>query len=120
MHTPDHRLLAWKGVPWVGASLLLLLAAGALYFFTGAAASEPSRTPPPGADDISFVLFAILLPTTLIGTFASDAAVCNTTMKPTMLVAGGLAIAARVLSLVVNELKRDDVVGPEAGRLKSS
>jgi len=54
MHAPGNHLLAAKGVPWVGGSLLLLLAVVALYLFTGAAASEPSRTPPPGADDISF------------------------------------------------------------------
>ncbi len=60
-------------------------------------------------------LSAILLPTTLIGTCASDGAVCNTTMKPIMLVAGGLAVAASVLILVVNELKRDDAVGRDTG-----
>lgn len=54
MHTPGNHLLAAKGLPWVGGSLLVLLAVGALYLFTGAAASEPSRTPPPRADDISF------------------------------------------------------------------
>ncbi len=54
MQTPGNHLLAAKGVPWVGGTLLLLLAVVALYLFTGAAASEPSRTPPPGADDISF------------------------------------------------------------------
>jgi protein-disulfide isomerase len=54
VHTPGKHLLAAKGVPWVGGSVLLLLAVVALYFFTGVAASEPSRTPPPGADDISF------------------------------------------------------------------
>ena len=54
MHAPGKHLLAAKGAPWVGGSLLLLLAALALYLFTGAAASEPARTPPPGPDDISF------------------------------------------------------------------
>lgn len=54
MHTPGNHLLAAKGVPWVGGSLLLLLAVVALYLFTGAAASEPARTPPASADDISF------------------------------------------------------------------
>jgi len=54
VHAPGKHLLAAKGVPWVGGSLLLLVAAVALYLFTGAAASEPSRTPPPNANDISF------------------------------------------------------------------
>jgi protein-disulfide isomerase len=54
MHAPGHHLLAAKGVPWVGGSLLLLLAVAAIALFTGAAASEPARTPPPGPDDISY------------------------------------------------------------------
>ena len=54
MHALRQHLLAAKGAPWVGGSLLVLLAVGALYLFTGAAASEPSRTPQPRADDISF------------------------------------------------------------------
>ena len=54
-------------------------------------------------------------PTTLIGTCASDGAVCNTTMKPIMLVAGGLAVAASVLVLVANELRRDETGGTETG-----
>jgi hypothetical protein len=57
-------------------------------------------------------LSAVLLPTTLIGTCGNDAMVCNTTMKPIMLVAGGLAVAASVLVLVFNELKRDEAAGP--------
>jgi len=60
-------------------------------------------------------LSAILLPTALIGTCGSAGAVCNTTMKPIMLVAGGLAVAASVVILVVNELKRDEAGGTETG-----
>ncbi len=60
-------------------------------------------------------LSAVLLPTTLIGTCVNDAMVCNTTMKPIMLVAGGLAVAASALVLVVNELKRDEAAGTGTG-----
>ena len=51
-------------------------------------------------------LFAMLLPASLIGTCGSSAAVCNTTMKPVMLVAGGIAVAASIAALAVNELRR--------------
>jgi protein-disulfide isomerase len=54
VNAPKRHLLAWKGVPWAGGTLLLLVAAVGLYLFTGAAASEPAGTPPPAADDISF------------------------------------------------------------------
>ena len=54
MRTPGNHLLAAKGAPWVGGSLLLVVAVAAIALFTGAAASEPARTPPPGPDDISY------------------------------------------------------------------
>jgi hypothetical protein len=60
-------------------------------------------------------LASVLLPTTLIGTCASGAAVCNTTMKPIMLVAGGLAIATSLIILVVNEAKREEPLGVATG-----
>jgi hypothetical protein len=52
-------------------------------------------------------VFAILVPTSLIGTCGSEAMICNTTMKPIMMVAGGIALAASVALLVVNELRRE-------------
>ena len=54
-------------------------------------------------------LMAVLLPTSLIGVCASSAAVCNTTMRPLMLSAGGLAIAASVIAIMVNELGSERV-----------
>ena len=97
-----------RGALAVGVSLAV---AGGLLFF--ARRKETRRA-------LSIVcallgLSAILLPTTLIGACASAGAVCNTTMKPIMLVAGGLAVAASVLVLVVNELKRADAADMEAG-----
>jgi hypothetical protein len=96
-----------RGALAVGASLAV---AGALLFF--ARRKETRRA-------LAIVsallgLFAVLLPTTLIGTCASAAAVCNTTMKPILLAAGGLAVAASAIILVVNELKRAETVGMEA------
>lgn len=54
-------------------------------------------------------LFAILLPLSLIGTCATDTAVCNTTMSPIMLSAGGIALAVGLITLVFNELQRDEL-----------
>ena len=51
---PGRTLLASRGTPWVGGSLLLLLAAVALYMVTGAASSEPSRAQQPSARDITY------------------------------------------------------------------
>ena len=97
-----------RGALAVGVSLAV---AGALLFF--ARRKETRRAL--AIVSVLLGLSAILLPTTLIGTCASAAAVCNTTMKPIMLIAGGLAVAASVLVLVVNELKRDETVVAEAG-----
>ncbi len=52
-------------------------------------------------------LFAILVPASLIGTCGAETMICNTTMKPLMMVAGGIAVAASVAVLVVNELRRE-------------
>ena len=97
-----------RGALAVGVSLAV---AGGLLFF--ARRKETRRAL--AIVSVLLGLSAILLPTTLIGTCASAAAVCNTTMKPIMLIAGGLAVAASVLVLVVNELKRDDAVGRDTG-----
>lgn len=46
-------------------------------------------------------VFAILLPTTLIGVCASDEMLCNILMKPTLIFGGILAITLGLLGLVV-------------------
>ena len=92
-----------RGALAVGVSLAV---AGAFLFF--ARRKETRRAL--GVVGALLGLSAILLPTSLIGTCGSAGAVCNTTMRPIMLVAGGLAIAASVLILVVNEIGRDEIV----------
>jgi hypothetical protein len=52
-------------------------------------------------------LGAILVPTALIGVCASDLAICQTTMDPTLFIAGGLTMAVGLTALVVNELRGD-------------
>ena len=97
-----------RGALAVGVSLAV---AGGLLFF--ARRKETRRAL--GILAALLGLFTVLLPTTLIGTCGSTAAICNTTMKPIMMIAGGLALAASVVLLVVNELGRDENASAEAG-----
>ena len=97
-----------RGALAVGVSLAV---AGGLLFF--ARRKETRRAL--GIVAALLGLFTVLLPTTLIGTCGSSAAVCNTTMKPIMLVAGGLAVVASVIILGVNEMRRDETASAEAG-----
>lgn len=53
-----------------------------------------------------FGVLTILIPTTFIGTCANTAMVCNTEMKPTLLVAGGITVALGVAVLVLGEMRR--------------
>ena len=62
-------------------------------------------------------VLTILLPTSIIGTCLNDQMVCNTEMKPVLLIAGGITVALGVVVLVVGQLKREDGNGgaPPAG-----
>jgi hypothetical protein len=51
-------------------------------------------------------VLTILIPTSLVGTCANSAMVCNTEMKPTLFVAGGLTVAGGIAVLVLGELRR--------------
>jgi hypothetical protein len=46
-------------------------------------------------------IFAILLPTSLIGVCTNMTSLCNTTMKPAMMVLGGLTIAGSLGGMVL-------------------
>ena len=59
-------------------------------------------------------VFTILLPESLIGTCAVDSAVCNTTMSPIMLAAGGLATVVGIAVVIVNETRREMPLSAEA------
>jgi len=48
------KLLASRGAPWIGGTLLLLIAAAGLYLFTGATASVESKAPKAAAGDITY------------------------------------------------------------------
>jgi hypothetical protein len=51
-------------------------------------------------------VLTLLIPTTLVGTCANSAMVCNTEMKPTLLIAGGLTIVLGIAVVVLGELRR--------------
>ena len=51
-------------------------------------------------------VLTILIPTTLVGTCVNPAMVCNTQMKPTLFIAGGIAVALGIAVLVLGETRR--------------
>ncbi len=53
-------------------------------------------------------VLTVLLPTSIIGTCMNDQMVCNTEMKPTLFIAGGITVALGIAVLVLGETRRDD------------
>ena len=51
-------------------------------------------------------VLTILIPTTLLGTCVNPAMVCNTQMKPTLFICGGIAVALAIAALVLGETRR--------------
>jgi hypothetical protein len=56
-------------------------------------------------------LLTILIPTTIVGTCANSMMVCNTEMKPTLLVAGGITVALGIAAIAVGEMRRESGSG---------
>ena len=52
-------------------------------------------------------IVTILVPTVLIGVCSTSSAVCNTTMRPVMVAAGGLTVALGLITLLRNGLGTD-------------
>jgi len=50
-------------------------------------------------------LFAILLPAVLIGVCMKSTMICRQEMEPTLYAAGGVALAASIAALIINELR---------------
>ncbi len=84
-----------------------LLVVGALLLF--ARRKETMRVL--GIVSIVVGVLTILIPTTIVGTCANTMMVCNTEMKPTLLVAGGITVALGIAVLVVGEMKRESGSG---------
>ncbi len=88
-----------------------LVVIGVLLFF----ARRKETTRALGALTVALGVLTMLIPTTLIGTCVNDQMVCNTEMKPTLLIAGGITIALGIAVLVVGERKRENGgAGPAA------
>jgi hypothetical protein len=51
-------------------------------------------------------VLTILIPTTFIGTCVNPDMVCNTEMKPTLFITGGLTVALGIAVVVLGELRR--------------
>ncbi len=100
----------WSARGGLAVGITLVLSGALLYF---ARRKETRRALALVAAALG--VFTTLLPTSLIGTCGSSAAICNTTMKPVMLVAGGIAVAASIALLVVNELRRETAAEAAAG-----
>ncbi len=79
-----------------------LLALGVLLFF--ARRKETIRVI--GIVTTIIGVLTILIPTTFIGTCANTAMVCNTEMKPALLITGGLTVVLGIAVLVLGELRR--------------
>jgi uncharacterized membrane protein YeiB len=51
-------------------------------------------------------VLTILIPTTVVGTCVNPDMVCNTQMKPTLFITGGIAVALGIAVLVLGETRR--------------
>ena len=51
-------------------------------------------------------VLTILIPTSVIGTCVNPDMVCNTQMKPTLLICGGISVVLGIAIVVVGEMKR--------------
>lgn len=76
-----------------------------LFFVGGALALSKRRETKRGFAMASGVLglFALLLPVALIGVCSTAGMTCNSVMKPTLMLLGGLVMGASILSLGVSE-----------------
>lgn len=92
----------WSARAAIGVALPLA-AAGVLLLFSRR--KETRRALAVLVAVLGFV--TMLVPTVLIGVCNNSSAVCNTTMRPIMLAAGGLTVALGLLTLVGNELSNE-------------
>jgi hypothetical protein len=79
-----------------------LVALGVLLFF--ARRKETIRVI--GILTLLLGVLTVVIPTRLVGTCANTAMVCNTEMKPSLLVAGGITVALGVAVLVLGAMRR--------------
>ena len=87
-----------------------LIAIGVLLFF----ARRRETTRVLGILTAVLGVLTILLPTNIIGTCLNDQMVCNTEMKPVLLIAGGIVVALGVAVVAVGQMKRENGSGGAA------
>jgi CHASE2 domain-containing sensor protein len=80
-----------------------LLAIGALLLF----ARRKETTRALGILTAVLGVLTVLIPTSVVGTCLNEQMVCNTQMKPALLIAGGIIVALGVAVVVVGEMKRE-------------
>jgi len=81
-----------------------LIAIGVLLFF----ARRKETTRVLGILAAILGVLTILIPTSIIGTCLNDQMVCNTEMRPTLLIAGAITVALGIAVLVMGEMKREN------------
>ena len=79
-----------------------LIAIGVLLFF----ARRKETTRALGIITAIIGVLTILIPTSIFGTCANEQMVCNTEMKPALLIAVGMTVALGIAALVMGEMKR--------------
>ncbi len=77
-----------------------LVAIGVLLFF----ARRKETTRALGILTTILGVLTILIPTSIVGTCLNDKMVCNTEMKPVLLISGGIVVALGVAALVVGDM----------------
>jgi len=92
----------WTARAELGVALPLL-AAGALFFFSRRKETRRALA----VIVCALGVVAVLLPTVLIGVCEQSSAVCNTTMRPILLVTGGLTVIIGLITLLGNELRTE-------------
>ena len=107
MATPAAGMVAKMKCYWSAHAEIVagvpLIVIGVLLFF----ARRKETTRALGALTVALGVLTMLIPTTLIGTCLNDQMVCNTEMKPTLLIAGGITVALGVAVLVLGEMRRE-------------
>jgi len=81
-----------------------LIAIGILLFF----ARRRETTRALGVITAVLGVLTILIPTSIVGTCLNDQMVCNTEMKPVLLIAGGITVALGLAVLVVGLVRREN------------
>lgn len=101
----------WTGEAEIAVAVPLALIGGLLFF---SKRKETQRML--SILGIAMGAFAVLLPTALIGVCASPDMICNSVMKPTLILSGIIAMAACTVGLVLSFRSEPQLAASEAGQ----